>query len=247
MKTRIVYPQLWLDKNYKKCSLETKVLFSFLINNPFLGLSRYSRIDDEQICFSTGLKETQLEKAKSELQALKWCYFHGGEWIYHNHECAYMDFDGRDRVIEAKNKELANVPQVIKDVIKGFLTGSEPVLNPKPIIINQKPETGESVREVDELNDAFCQKTALEMKIPASWVKKTCQAYQDYVKSTGKHYKSKQATVRNWLRRDIQSGKIIPNKAVSVANSSQEPGFVPVAREKAATLIDEARRKVRGI
>lgn len=150
MKTRIVYPQLWLDRNFKKCGLEAKVLFSFLINNPFLGLSRYSRIDDDQILFSTGLKPLQLEKAKQELQELKWCYFYNGEWIYHNHDCAYMEFTGNSKVEKAREKELIDVPSNVKEVINGLITGCKPNINHKSEIINQKPETKKEIKNKEK-------------------------------------------------------------------------------------------------
>ncbi|MGI5828445.1 MAG: hypothetical protein ACOX6V_05495 [Patescibacteria group bacterium] len=137
MKTRIVYPQLWLDEKFATCSQATKLLFCYLINNLQLGLSRYTHISDRQIMFDTGLNSNQLETGKKELSNLKWCFF-VPNWVYHNHSCAYVDYDGRDRVLESKEEEIAKVPTKVKEVFKGLITGYEPVLNHKSEIINKK-------------------------------------------------------------------------------------------------------------
>lgn len=162
MKTRVVYPQLWLDEKFVLCSLETKVLFNYLINNIYLNLSRYSRISDRKIKFETGLTDKQLAVGKKELTDLKWCFFHE-EWIYHNHECAYVDYEGNLKVQVAKAKEIDQIPSEIKGVFKGLAekgvgnkktptnqkelnplaTGSRLDINHKSETINHKSEIGE--------------------------------------------------------------------------------------------------------
>jgi hypothetical protein len=150
MKTRITYPQLWLDTDFSECSVDAQLLCMFLITNPYLGLSRYSRISDRQITFHTSISGKRLEKAKQELQSMKWFFFEG-EWIYHNHSIAYVDYEGRDRVMESKNEEIDKVPEEIKEVFKGLITGLKPVLNHKSKTINQKQETeGECEGKPDE-------------------------------------------------------------------------------------------------
>lgn len=161
MKTRIVYPQLWLDEKFVLCSLETKVLFNYLINNIYLNLSRYCRISDRKILFETGLTDEQLKNGKRELSELKWIFFYG-EWMYHNHDCAYVDYEGNYRVKGAKAKEVSQVPSEIRQVLKGLVkngggdnkslvdqseingseTGSQPYINKKLKTINHKTEIG---------------------------------------------------------------------------------------------------------
>jgi uncharacterized phage protein (TIGR02220 family) len=136
---------MWLDEKFSFCGISTKLLFCYLITNPFLSLSPYLHISDRQILFDTGLNLNQLKTGKEELTHLKWMFFAEG-WIFHNHKCAYIDYEGRDRVLQSKEEEILKVPQEIKDLFKGLITGYEPVLNHKSKTINQKQED-ESVRE----------------------------------------------------------------------------------------------------
>jgi len=146
MKTRIVYPQLWKDEKYALTKPETKVLFMYLITCDSLSLSRYHRISDRQIMFDTGLDFNQLTTGKKELTDLKWCFFYQ-EWVYHNHDCAYVDYEGRDRVIASKNKEMEAVPQEVREYFNPLITRYKPVLNHKSKTINQKQETNEAPKK----------------------------------------------------------------------------------------------------
>jgi hypothetical protein len=140
MKTRIVYPQFWLDEKFAGCDLSTKLLFCYLITNNQLTLTPYLHITDRQIMFDTGLDVNQLVTGKKQLTDIKWCFF-TENWIYHNHACAYIDYEGRDRVIDAKLKEIKEIPSKVRDYFNPLITRYKPVLNHKPEIINQKPET----------------------------------------------------------------------------------------------------------
>ena len=139
MKTRIVFPKMWFDEKFATCSMEAKVLFFYLISNNYLGLTPYLHITDRQIMFDTGLTVNQLQTGKAELMTLKWCFF-TENWIYHNHDCAYIDYEGRDRVIDAKNKELQNIPIKVQEYFNPLITRYKPILNHKLEIINPKSE-----------------------------------------------------------------------------------------------------------
>jgi len=130
VRTRIVYPQMWLDEKFAQCNLETKVLFCYLITSNQLGLTPYHHITDRQILFDTGLNLNQLKTGKKELTDLKWCFF-TDNWVFHNHICAYVDYTGRDRVIEAKNQELKNIPDKVIHIFNPLITRYKPVLNHK--------------------------------------------------------------------------------------------------------------------
>lgn len=159
MKTRIVYPQMWLDEKFVLCSPVTKTFFNYLINNVYLGLSRYCRISERRLEFETGLTTEEIAHGKKELEDLKWCFFHK-DWIYHNHECAYVDYSGNLKVEVARAKEIDLVPKEIKEVferltknghgveetlidegkLKGSTTGYEGDINHKSKTINHKSE-----------------------------------------------------------------------------------------------------------
>jgi len=147
MKTRIVYPQLWLDEKFANCKQETKLFFMYLITNQSLGLSRYTRLSDRRISFDTGLNTVQINDAKKELEELSWCFFKE-EWIYHKHDCAYVDYVRNQRVEAAKEKEINSVPQEIIEYFNDFCLNKVKTnikqslnINHKSKIINQKQET----------------------------------------------------------------------------------------------------------
>ena len=140
MKTRIIYPKLWFDEKFATCSIEAKLLFLYLITSDQLTLTRYHHIADRQILFDTGFSVNQLKTSKEELTKLGWCFF-AENWVYHNHSAAYVDYTGRDRVNDAHDKELEEIPYKVKEVFKGLITRYQPTLNPKPETLNPKPET----------------------------------------------------------------------------------------------------------
>ena len=150
MKTRIVYPQMWLDEKFAQCKLETKLLFCYLITNNQLTLTPYHHITDRQILFDTNLTVNQLITGKKELTDLKWCFF-TDNWIFHNHICAYVDYDGRDRVLEAKTKEIKNIPIKVIDYFNPLITRYQPILNHKSETIDNnsyiKDHKSESIGE----------------------------------------------------------------------------------------------------
>ena len=140
MKTRIVYPQMWLDEKFASCSIESKLLFCYLINNLSQGLTPYLHVNNRLITFDTGLSNEQLLKAKKELEAIKWCFFYE-DWVFQNHKAAYIDYQGRDRVMIAKDTEIRSIPSKVRNHFKGLQTGYEPVLKPKSETINPKLQT----------------------------------------------------------------------------------------------------------
>lgn len=225
MKTRIVFPQLWLDEKFAACKLETKLLFCYLITNLQLNLSRYLHVTDRQIMFDTGLTFNQLETGRKELSQLKWCFF-TENWVYHNHQCAYVDYGGRDRVTEAKEKEIALVPDKIKEVLKGLITGYKPVLNYKQEIINNKKEdvkeetkpSPSQAKLPPTSKDALVACTDLElwevakgMNLSLSTVKDKHEEIMEMIESGSlqKKYPDDKKTyfiLRAWLRRDKKKG-----------------------------------------
>ena len=141
---------MWFDEKFATCSMEAKVLFFYLISNDHLCLTPYLHITDRQIMFDTGLTINQLQTGKEELMTLKWCFF-SENWIYHNHDCAYIDYEGRDRVLEAKQKELDNIPLKVQEYFNPLITRYKPVLNPKSKTINYKSEILNPKSKTEEL------------------------------------------------------------------------------------------------
>lgn len=161
MKTRIIYPKLWFDEKFAQTSCQSKTLFFYLITCNNNGLTRYLHITDRQILFDTGLTDNELKQAKGELAAIKWVFF-TPNWVYHAHFAAYVDYFGRDRVMEAKEKELEDIPQVVKEYFNGLITCYKPLLNHKSKTINPKQEIINHKEEAIDLDEI--DKSIIEMK-----------------------------------------------------------------------------------
>jgi hypothetical protein len=153
MKTRIVYPQMWLDEKFAKCKIETKLLFCYLITSEHLNLTPFHHISDRQILFDTGLNSSQLDTGKEELSEMKWCFF-TENWVYHNHICSYVNYTGRDIVMKAKEEELKNIPLEVIHIFNPLITRYKVVINHKSETINNKPtekkyvETGKNTLKI---------------------------------------------------------------------------------------------------
>lgn len=219
MKTRIVYPQLWLDEKFATCNVATKLLFCYLINNIQLNLSPYLHITDRQIMFDTGLNSNQLETGKEELSNLGWCYF-TENWVFHNHKAAYIDYDGNERVLSSKQKEIDQVPTKIKEVFEGLMLGQRPNINHKSEIINQKSEIG--VVKGIEIDEVTLQEIADHYKVPIAFVQSKLEdmilwkeQQPNNSKLRGRNW---EMTLRNWVKRDaiqiLQKQKGDPNRRV---------------------------------
>jgi len=207
MKTRIVYPGLWLDVGFAECKPSTKLLFMYLITSDRLGLSRYTRLSDRQILFDTGLNSVQLKESKSELESLRWVFFAKNEWIYHHHNCAYVDYIRNDRVASAKQKEIDNVPDEIvgyfNDIcLNKVQTGFEQCsnLNHKPKTINQKEggmgETKPTEQQMEEIAEKY--------KVPLSFVLSKWEDVCNWEDEKPGRMKGRnwRLTLMNWVKRD---------------------------------------------
>lgn len=144
MKTRVLYPKnIWFNKHFKALPAECRNLCLYLVSNENIGLSRTYQQHDSEICFVLGVSETRLDELKERIQE-SGLFFFKDEWVYVNNDFSYVDYHGRDRVIEAKDKELSAIPkeinQYFKQVIKGLKTGYKPPINHKSETINHKPK-----------------------------------------------------------------------------------------------------------
>lgn len=204
MKTRIVYPQLWLDEKFASCNVTTKLLFCYLINNIQLGLSPYLHITDRQIMFDTGLNSNQLETGKKELSNLNWCYF-TDNWVFHNHKCAYINYEGRDRVLQSKQEEIDKVPLKIKDIFNGLVTGYKPVLNHKSKTINHKSKTiNQKLENSREYLKKFPLDDFSDIDATDKQIRLEGEKAYNWCLSNGKTKKDYKAFLRNWVLKNYK-------------------------------------------
>jgi hypothetical protein len=145
MKTRILYPKnIWFDKGFKSLTTTSKVVSLYLVCNDNIGLTRYYKQHDLELCFLFKISESELEKIKSEIENTG-LFFFKDEWVFINNDFSYCDYEGRDRLQIAKQKEIREIPQEISEyfeqVLKGLKTGYKPAINHKYKIINHKYKT----------------------------------------------------------------------------------------------------------
>lgn len=221
MKTRIVYPQLWLDEKFAECKQSTKLLFLYLITNNYLGLSIYTHLNDRQILFDTGLNSVQLEEGKKELESIRWVFFKDG-WLFHNHKCAYVDYVRNEKVESAKQKEIITVPSELAQYFDEICLNKVQTefkqrlhINHKPETINHKPETinqggvgGKLVKdhkkEILGIPLEEKQKISDQYKVPLSFVESKADDLLNWHEENPKKNKKENyiATLRNWVKRD---------------------------------------------
>jgi len=244
MKTRIVYPKLWLDEKFAVCSVETKLLFMYLVTSGQLALSRYHHITDRQIMFDTGLSLNRLKTGKEELSRLKWCFF-TENWVFHNHKCAYIDYSGRDRVLESKKQEIADVPKKVKEVFKGLITGYKPVLNSKSKTINPKPETlrGKHLPKKGEVTVKQMTTIAENYRVPLKFVQSKWDDVLNYCHANDKRYTDFSRVLSSFVKKDagnnVIKGSAAPKKIkpVSAAERARVQKRMDNMRKKNPLLI----------
>jgi len=221
MKTRIVNPTVWLNEDFAKAPLAVKLLFCYLVNNPQLGLTRYAYIPDRQILFDTGISKRDLEAGKRFFTSIGWIFFKDG-WVYHNHDFAYVDYFGRDRVMAAKEEELESIPTYIKqhfaeqlEKFKGLVRGYEGVSNPfktinhKSEIINHNTNKGEKEivkrkggKKYSSLKD-LTEKDFLEIAekydVSVKFVRVIFDRMENWIYAKGRRYKNYKRALMNWV------------------------------------------------
>lgn len=247
MKTRIVYPKFWFDEKFAECKISTKLLFVYLITNDYLKLSRYSRISDRRIIFETGLTSTQLKESKKELEDLRWCFF-SGEWIYHNHECAYVDYLRNEKVESAKQKEIESIPSKIVGYFNEVCLNTVQTpfkhrlnINHKLKIINNKED--ESVREetkfssIKDLNNTeLVKELSNHFHVSEKTVINQREAVNLYCLSNGKRYKNYKAALMNFIRRAVEKNpSLIIKNPVNTYQPITEV-ISPISSEKLAEI-----------
>lgn len=147
---------MWLDEKFvANTSPYAKTLFFYLTTCQANGLTRYLHVTDRQLLFDTNLTKDQLTQAKKELENIKWMFF-TTNWAYHAHFAAYVDYFGRDRVMSAKEQELEDIPQVVKEYFNGLITSYKPVLNQKQETLKDKYNYGYTTEQIaNDVDSAF--------------------------------------------------------------------------------------------
>lgn len=142
MKSRILYPKnIWYNKEFSSLKALERLLCLYLVSNENIGLTRYYKQHDMEVCFLLGITQKQLDEAKQTISKTGLFYF-CDEWVFINNDFSYCDYNGRDQLMEAKQKEYDSIPVDIIDFFQGvdkvLATGWQQLINNKQEIINNK-------------------------------------------------------------------------------------------------------------
>lgn len=190
MKTRIIYPKnIWYNKEFSKLKPLDKLLCIYLISNENINLTRYYKQHDMEICFLLGISQKQLEISKQTISETSLFYFKD-EWVFINNDFSYCDYNGRDKLMEAKQKELNSIPV---DIIEFFervnnvlISSSKLPINNKTKIINNKTEIikEEKKKKFEEFWKKYPKKIAkvkVEKKYPIDKHKEIMEGLEAYL------------------------------------------------------------------
>lgn len=145
MKTRILWTKMWEDEWFDNLSDDARLLFIYLITNPFINLSGCYEVRDKTICYHTHLNQDQLNKAKEDLNPK---VIFSDNWIYVVNSQGYGGYTGKD-IEKALLKEIEFIPQNVKNtfgITKPYTPPTEslphpyPSINHKSEIINKKSQ-----------------------------------------------------------------------------------------------------------
>lgn len=205
---------MWEDSFFVSLSKNAKILFMYLITNQRINLCGCYEISDRVLVFDTGLTNSELKKAKEDL--FPKARFYDG-WVYLENAKRLGGYKG-EKNEEAIRKELSKIPDYITDVIlepkqdrvsiniDGVSCISDTSINNKSEIINNKSEIRDKKKNLD---DDDLEKISKSLSVSFSTVSDYYAKLLDYVKTKNRDpYKDYAAALRNWIRRDLESGKI---------------------------------------
>ena len=240
MKQRKIYTKIWKDDWFYGLSQNTRLVFLYLLTNESIGFSGCYEISDRQILFDTKIKE--LDKVKKELFP-KVIFFNG--WVYVVNSQGYNNFVGNSFEI-AINKEMSLIPNDIKnalidvkeyptpEVTVGCSGGTNSNNNINYNISNTSKDYMESI------TPEIISDIAIKYSISENTVKDKLEAIRLWEEEKPGRMKGRnwKATLMNWIRRDIENGKI---KKISTKTETNIIEQSPEEKAKALQKLEEVK------
>lgn len=234
MEKRIVFTKIWRDSWFSDLSRSSRLLFIYLITNPYIGFSGYFECPDRLICFETGLTQPELDQAKIDLQGK--VAFHEG-WVYVKNAEKLDPIKGENNPLrKAYEKEITLVNesyqtilhekiainQEQKDPTEGLPRGYEAPQERKGNGNGNgnKGGVGEKYGSIASITPQAVSDLAKTLGVSTADVEKQRVYLVNYCESTGKTYKNYLAALRNWVQRKIDDGKIKRTRIVGGSTAS---------------------------
>jgi hypothetical protein len=212
MKTRIIQTRFWDDNFIYESDVYTQHLYIYLLTSQYINISGIFQLPEGKIKSEAKLTDKQFEDAKQKLIENKKVFFKEG-WVYVKNAEKNNNYRKSPSNETAYQKEMSLVPSGIIDFFKlldssvdstVYSTYKSEIRNKKSEIRNKekKWDTADKLRKdtskVEEIADFF--------KVDVPYVMGKIDFVEDYAKSEGKIYYDYNATVRNFIRRDIGWG-----------------------------------------
>jgi len=154
--------------------------------------------------FEIGLTQKQLDQAKTDLHER--VVFYNG-WIRLLHTERYNNYVTNPKMEIALQREISFIPEEINRVLDEYDTSIHTSIytpnNHKSIIIKDK-----SVRE-GNVSPKEMEQIAIQYRVPFSFVQSKYDDMQNWLKAKGKTYRDYAAALRNWVKRDAGTHKIV--------------------------------------
>lgn len=118
--------------------------------------------------------------------------------------------------------------------------------NNKRIIINKKEINKEKSKKhsynAEELTDSVCEDIAKQYSVDISYIKKKRETLKLYCESTGTKYANYKSTLMNWVRRDLDEGKV--KQVVKYKDKYANLEISEEQRQKNLAKLDEVKKEV---
>lgn len=225
MKTRILQTRYWDDDFVVESRKLTKYLYIYLLTCQYINISGTFQLHDKKILVETDLTPSELANAKKELSLKGKVFFKDG-WVHVVNARKNNRYEKSPDNVKACQKELDIVPKAIQEFFYSSVNSTVGVLptvtiNNKSEIINHKKE--ESVRETKTLTAEDVKDISDSLKVKEKEVWWVYDKIKDYCESNGKTYKNYKAALRNWVRTEIERGKITPRREAPIDTHVQLP------------------------
>lgn len=241
MKTRKVWTKIWKDDWFCNLSKNSKLLFLYLITNEDIGFIGCYELTDRQIIFDTGIDNKELQKSKIELSPKIRFY---NSWVYIINCQGYNGFVG-ESFEKAILKEKNLIPE---NIINALIEGKEPVTPPVGLGLggdtnsNNSINTNSKYNNINNILEEDIFDIATKYSILENTVKDKLEAIKLWEEEKPGRMKGRnwKATLMNWIRRDLENGKI---KKISLKTEIPVITMTEDERERSLKKLAEIKNK----
>jgi hypothetical protein len=235
MKTRIIQTRFWDDEFVTEVDMYTQHLYIYLLTSQYINISGMFQLSPKKIQFECKLTDLQFQQAKETLEVAGKVFFSEG-WVYVVNAMKNNNYTRSEDNSIAYNRELERVPTVIKDYFYTKQTVRDSTVDStvhstSTVPINKNKEIINKKSEIRNKKEVDFEKISQDLQVTQKDAKRIYEKMIDYTKAKGKDYSDYSAALRNWVRKEIEEGKV---KQVPSLAESTDP--LVIAARKASKL-----------